>query len=124
MSQTVLRLDTPTRQALETGLARIRAGWCQHELFKTPLPMPVPTPQPVWKHATHYCATGGLLLNDNSGQTYHPGALDHLVQALKRRAPKDTPTSWNDAPERTQADVEDLYLETIRKLLQTTQGLQ
>lgn len=75
--------------------------------------------------ATHYCIRGALLAVDHPRYLYDR-AIDTLVCALGRKLAEEHPSllDYNDAPERTQAEVLELYDDAIRLCGPEAKGVQ
>ncbi len=93
-----------TLEVLKRGLERVRKGWCQHYYAKTADGHGTGVLNP---EACSWCAVGAVNVNDE--------ARTELMETLGF-APHPPVGIWNDAPERTQADVIALFERTIARL--------
>lgn len=90
-----LPVTSPVIEALREGRARVERGWCQHTSMNA---------------AGAVCALGAL--GDQYGNLRVPDAGDMLCATAGAQCYADI-GNWNDAPERTQADVIALYDKAI-----------
>jgi len=86
--------ETPALKRLQIARDRVAAGWVQHTGLQSR------------NGRTHYCASMAVLYQGHNAGLEE--AIESLCRAIGVTALNHVPT-WNDAPDRTQAEVVAAY---------------